>query len=68
MHGSPDTTELPTAAATRKRPRSSLQAFLSSSDAALQMAAVETLEPIYVETEELPRLVETQRIRLAREK
>ncbi|HVX96230.1 MAG TPA: tetratricopeptide repeat protein [Polyangia bacterium] len=48
--------------------RTALQAFLSSGDAALQMAAVETLEPIYVETQELPRLVETQRIRLGREK
>ncbi len=48
--------------------RTSLQAFLSNSDAALQMAAVETLEPIYEQTEELPRLVEVQRIRLGREK
>jgi tetratricopeptide (TPR) repeat protein len=48
--------------------RTSLQAFLSNSDGGLQMAAVETLEPIYEQTEELPRLVEVQRIRLAREK
>jgi tetratricopeptide (TPR) repeat protein len=48
--------------------RTALQAFLSNTDAALQMAAVEVLEPIYEQTEELPRIVETQRIRLAREK
>jgi tetratricopeptide (TPR) repeat protein len=48
--------------------RTSLQGFLSNTDGALQMAAVETLEPIYEQTEELPRLVETQRIRLGREK
>ncbi len=48
--------------------KTSLQAFLSNSDAALQMAAVETLEPIYEHAEELPRLVEVQRIKLAREK
>lgn len=48
--------------------RTALQAYLSNPDAALQMAAVEVLEPIYEQTEELPRLVETQRIRLGREK
>jgi tetratricopeptide (TPR) repeat protein len=48
--------------------RTALQAYLSSGDANLQMAAVQTLEPIYAETEELPRLVEVQRIKLGREK
>ena len=48
--------------------RTALQGYLSSGDANLQMAAVQTLEPIYAETEELPRLVEVQRIKLGREK
>jgi tetratricopeptide (TPR) repeat protein len=48
--------------------RTSLQSYLSNADANLQMAAVETLEPIYEQTGELPRLVEVQRIKLGREK
>jgi tetratricopeptide (TPR) repeat protein len=48
--------------------RTALQAYLSSNDAELQMAAVEVLEPIYEQTDDTARLVEVQRIRLAREK
>jgi golgin subfamily B member 1 len=45
-----------------------LQGYLSNTDADLQMAAVDVLEPIYAQTEDLPRLVEVQRIKLGREK
>jgi tetratricopeptide (TPR) repeat protein len=48
--------------------RTALQAYLSSGEADLQMAAVEVLEPIYEQTDDTARLVEVQRIRLAREK
>jgi golgin subfamily B member 1 len=48
--------------------RTSLQAYLSSSEADLQMAAVQVLEPIYEQTEDTARLVEVQRIKLGREK
>jgi golgin subfamily B member 1 len=48
--------------------RTALQAYLSSNDAELQMAAVEVLEPIYERTDDTARLIEVQRIRLGREK
>jgi tetratricopeptide (TPR) repeat protein len=48
--------------------RTALQAYLSNNSAELQMSAVEVLEPIYEQTEDTARLVEVQRIRLAREK
>ena len=48
--------------------RTALQAYLSSSDAELQQAAVEVLEPIYEANNDLARLVEVQRIKLAHEK
>ncbi|HVZ74315.1 MAG TPA: tetratricopeptide repeat protein [Polyangia bacterium] len=48
--------------------RTSLQAYLSNADADLQMAAVQVLEPIYEQTNDLPRLVEVERIKLGREK
>ncbi|MDB4980275.1 MAG: Tetratricopeptide 2 repeat protein [Myxococcales bacterium] len=48
--------------------RTALQAYLSNADADLQMAAVQVLEPIYEQTNELPRLVEVERIKLGREK
>jgi tetratricopeptide (TPR) repeat protein len=48
--------------------RTALQAYLSSNDVELQAAAVEVLEPIYERTEDTARLVEVQRIKLAREK
>ena len=48
--------------------RTALQAYLSSADPALQQAAVEELEPIYEASNDLARLVEVQRIKLAHEK
>ncbi len=51
---------------THEGAREALQAYLQ--DPERQMAAVEVLEPIYEQTFDLPRLVEVQRIKLAREK
>ena len=48
--------------------RTALQAYLSSSDAELQRAAVKVLEPIYEANNDIARLVEVQRIKLAHEK
>ncbi len=48
--------------------RTALQAYLSSADPELQQAAVQELEPIYESTNDLARLVEVQRIKLAHEK
>ena len=48
--------------------RTALQAYLSSSDGELQRAAVKVLEPIYEANNDLARLVEVQRIKLAHEK
>ena len=48
--------------------RTALQAYLSSNDADLQKAAVAVLEPIYESNGDTARLVEVQRIKLAREK
>jgi len=46
--------------------RAALEAYLK--DPERQMEAVQVLEPIYEEASDLPRLVEVQRIKLAREK
>ena len=48
--------------------RTALQAYLSNSDGELQRAAVKVLEPIYEANNDLARLVEVQRIKLAHEK
>ena len=48
--------------------RTALQAYLSNSDGELQRAAVAVLEPIYEANNDLARLVEVQRIKLAHEK
>jgi tetratricopeptide (TPR) repeat protein len=48
--------------------RTALQAYLSSSDGELQRAAVKVLEPIYEANNDIARLVEVQRIKLAHEK
>ncbi len=51
---------------THEGARDALQAYLK--DPEWQVAAVQVLEPIYEQTFDLPRLVEVQRIKLAREK
>ncbi len=48
--------------------KTALQAYLSSADPTLQQEAVEVLEPIYEAGNDLARLVEVQRIKLAHEK
>jgi len=48
--------------------RTALQAYLSNSDGELQRAAVKVLEPIYEANNDIARLVEVQRIKLAHEK
>ena len=51
---------------THEGARDALQEYLKDPDR--QMAAVQVLEPIYEQTFDLPRLVEVQHIKLAREK
>jgi tetratricopeptide (TPR) repeat protein len=53
-------------APTHEGARDALQAYLK--DPERQMAAMQVLEPIYEQTFDLPRLVEVQRIKLARQK
>jgi len=53
-------------APTHQGARDALQAYLKDPD--WQVAVVEVLEPIYEQTFDLPRLVEVQRIKLARQK
>jgi golgin subfamily B member 1 len=48
--------------------RTALQAYLSNADSDLQRAAVKVLEPIYQANNDIARLVEVQRIKLAHEK
>lgn len=48
--------------------RTALQAYLSNANSDLQRAAVKVLEPIYEANNDIARLVEVQRIKLAHEK